>query len=317
MSFLAPRMSHRTLVGAALLVVYVVWGSTYLGIRVMVDNDGGNVPPFMATGLRFAIAGIAMIGWVIATRGINAFRVGALEFRNAVMIAATLLIGGTALVNYTEQSVPSGLTALIVTAVPLIVVVLRAVAREPIRPMAAVTVALGFVGVALLVMPGTRLEGVRFVSLMLTVVASVCWATGSFVSGRVALPADQVVSTTIQICTGALLSLAIAGVSGEFGRLEATHWTVDVVSALLYLATFGSVLAFGAYVWLLQNAPVSTVATYAYVNPIVALALGSVLLDERITPGLLAAAFLVIASVAATITIESRAKSYAVRSTAT
>ena len=262
-------------VWTALGLVYVLWGSTYLAIAYVVDT----LPPLLSASVRFSLAALLLAAYLRVRRGRVAFRTSRRQARSAVGIGALLLLGGNGLVSLAqEQDVPSGLVALLVAAVPLWVVLLRAVTgdRPPLRTLAGV--GLGFLGLAVLLLPGARPEGVALAPAVMVVGSSVLWAVGSFTATRTSLPADALLTTVLQFVGGAA-ALGLSGVArGE--RLDVEAVSAESVVALGYLVVFGSLVAFTAYSWLLGVAPVSQVATYAYVNPVVAVLLGALVLGE-------------------------------------
>ena len=289
-------------VWVALGIVYVVWGSTYLGIRVMVET----VPPLLGSGIRFAVAGLLFAAWVALRRGPSALRVSRAELGGCAFVGVALLLGGNGLVAVAEQDVPSGLAALVVASIPLWVVVLRRAGGERIGGATFGWVALGFVGVALLMLPGERPEDAPVWGVLILVGAAFCWATGSYASGRLTLPADPLRSTAWQMVCGGGVMLLVALAAGEGGRADLGEVSLDSALALGYLVVFGSLLAFTAYTWLLQHAPLSLISTYAYVNPVVAIFLGAVILEEELTPLVLVAAAVIVVSVAGTIRREAQ-----------
>jgi drug/metabolite transporter (DMT)-like permease len=288
---------------SALGAVYVIWGSTYLAIRVMVED----VPPLLGAAARFLIAGLLMLGF-LAARG-RRIRVEPRALAGAALVGLLLPAGGNGIVTVAEQDVPSGLAALLVASVPLWVVVLRfTVARERVRTGTLVGVGVGFVGLALLLLPGSRPADATTLGVVLVLIAAGSWATGSFLSPRLHMPADPLVSTAWQMVAGGAALLVGGVVAGEPLDLGFPHASADSLLAFAYLITAGSWVAYTAYAWLLQNAPISQVATYAYVNPLVAVVLGWAILDEQLVVGMLAGAGLVVASVAAIVTRESAPK---------
>jgi drug/metabolite transporter (DMT)-like permease len=197
-------------------------------------------------------------------------------------------------------------TALIIASVPLWVIVLRLVTRDAIARGTIAAVVLGFAGVALLVLPEASAGGADGLGYMLLVAASVSWASGSFLSSKVALPRDPFTSTALQMLTGGAVIAIAATIRGEFSGIDVAEFSGASIAALLYLIVAGSLLAFTAYTWLLRNGPISKVSTYAYVNPVVAVILGWLILDEPVTASILAGAALVVLSVAFIVRIESR-----------
>jgi drug/metabolite transporter (DMT)-like permease len=285
---------------SALWIVYVVWGSTYLAIRVMVRT----IPPLLGAGLRFALAGAVVLA-VLKLRGRDV-SISRGQVRAAALIGL-LLPGANAVVAVAEQEVPSGIAALLVASIPLFVIVMRLCVGERPRATSIAAVALGFGGVAVLMLPGEAHEGASLLALSAVVLAALMWAGGSFASPRIDLPKDPFVSTGWQMLLGGLLILVAAAPAGEFADLDPSAWSGESVLAFAYLVTFGSWLAFTAYVWLLQNAPVSKVATYAYVNPVIAIVLGALILSEPITALTVVGAAIIVVSVALVVRTESRA----------
>jgi drug/metabolite transporter (DMT)-like permease len=286
-------------VAAGLGIVYVVWGSTYLGIRVAVKT----IPAFVMGGARFVLAGLLLYG-IARLRGAPRFVTG--RQLAACALAGTLLAaGGNGIVNVAERYIDSGFAALVIAAVPLWVVLMRRVTGERIRVATLLSVLTGFVGVGLLLAPGGGGGSDRTLGFFLVLLASFSWALGSFLSPRLPLPSDGLLSTSVQMFCGGLV-LCVAGlVSGEWFDLDVGAISGDSWLAFTYLVLIGSLVAYTAYVWLLQNAPISRVATYAYVNPTIAIFLGWLILDERVTLTTLAGAAVVIASVAVTVRKET------------
>ncbi|MGH2377736.1 MAG: EamA family transporter [Candidatus Limnocylindria bacterium] len=278
----------------ALGTVYVIWGSTYLAIRVVVDT----LPPFLSAGVRFIVAGAVLAVWLLARDGPARLRVSGAELRSAGIVGVALLLFGNGFVQMGERDVPSGLTALLIGSVPLWVVVYRRLAGERIGGMTLGGVLLGFAGVGFLALPRGISGEVAPVGLVFILVAAACWAWGTFISKRVVLPRDPLVSTTLQQLLGGLGLVAAAVLTGEVFRLDPAAWSVGSLVALGYLVVFGSLVAFSAYTWLLVHVPVSTVATYAYVNPVVAVLLGAAVLAEPVTATIVAGAAMVITAVA-------------------
>jgi drug/metabolite transporter (DMT)-like permease len=288
---------------SALACVYVIWGSTYLAIRVMVED----VPPLLGAAVRFLVAGTAMLA-VLAARG-RRVRVPGRALAAAALVGVLLPAGGNGVVTVAERHVPSGLAALLVASVPLWVVILRfTVGRERVARATLAGLALGFVGLAVLLLPGSRPADATVGGIVLVLVAACSWATGSFLSPRLSMPTDPLVSTAWQMVAGGAALFVGALIAGEPGDLHLADASAKSLLALVYLVVAGSWVAYTAYAWLLQNAPISQVATYAYVNPLVAVVLGWAILDEDLSAGTLAGAALVVASVAAIVTRESASR---------
>jgi drug/metabolite transporter (DMT)-like permease len=304
-------MSQRTrahtpapgwLVWTALGIVYLVWGSTYLAIRVTVET----MPPLLTAAVRFMLAGAIAYAAVRMIKGAPAVRVTKREVGASTIVGSLLLLGGNGLVSIGELEVPSALAALIIASVPLWVVLWRRVTREHIPLGTLAGVAVGFAGVAYLVLPGDKPGGASLGYMLLIVIASMSWATGSFFSKRLPLPQDPFVSTAMQMLTGGAVMVVAGLVRGELSGLDTADFSAASLWAFVYLVFAGSLLAFTAYVWLLQHAPISKVATYAYVNPVVALFLGWLILDEAITLNIMIGAAIIVAAVAWIIRMESK-----------
>jgi drug/metabolite transporter (DMT)-like permease len=289
-----------------LLVLYVVWGSTYLAIRFGLES----IPPFAMSGLRYACAGAILFA---AAKARGAPRVAARDFIPAFTCGALLLLCGNGGVVWAEQRISSGLTALLIATEPLFIVLLRALPPERHAPggRALFGTALGLSGVALLLGPA-RLGGQRIDLLGAAVVlfAALTWAVGSLLSRRFAPTASPFQATALQMLAGGALLLVASAVTGEWGRFSFAHVSARSLAALIYLMVFGSLVGYTIYVWLLRVADPSRVSTYAFVNPVVAVFLGWALADETVTLRMLVAAAVIIAAVVL-ITLESSSSSSA------
>lgn len=277
---------------AALGAIYLIWGSTYLAIRLMVET----VPPALGAGLRFVLAGALMLGFLAVRRGgPRALRVSGRQLLWCFVVGTLLAAGGNGLVTVAEQDVPSGLAALLIASEPLWIVLLRSSGGDRVAGKTLGGVALGFVGVGILLLPGGRPEDVPIGMTLLVLVASLSWALGSFTQSRVDVPRDPLTSTAYSLFFGGLVLVACGFGAGETVDLAA--FSLKSVVAFFYLVFIGSIVAFTAYSWLLANAPISQVSTYAYVNPVIAVLLGAVFLSESVAVATLAGMALVIASV--------------------
>ncbi len=285
----------------ALGLVYVVWGSTYLAIRYVVDS----LPALLTASARFLVASALVVVFLLLRRGLAAFRSTPRQLVNAAAIGVLLLCGGNGGVTLAEQAhLPSGLAALLVAGVPLWVVVLRATGRDRPTPVTVAGVLLGFVGLAVLLLPGARPDGVRLGAVLLVIGSSVLWAVGSWTASRVSLPADPLVTTVVEMLGGAVALAALGFARGESARL--TDVRTPSVLAFAYLVVFGSIVAFTAYSWLLGHAPISWVSTYAYVNPVVAVLLGAAFVGERVTSTTLVGGGVTLLAVAVVVAEEGR-----------
>jgi drug/metabolite transporter (DMT)-like permease len=260
-------------------------------------------PPLVATGVRFIVAGVLLYGWLLVRGGRDRVRLPRREAAGAAIVGMVIL-GDIGLLALAEQEVPAGLAALIIASVPLWIVLLRLAAGERPARLTLAAVVAGLAGVALLVAPGGG-SGAPLGWLLLLVGAAAIEATGQFFSPRAPLPADALVSTAVQLLAAGA-TLAVAGLAaGE--KIDPGRFSGDALLAFAYLVGPGSLVAYAAFVWLLANVPISTVSTYAYVNPVVAVFVGWALLDEEITPAIAAGALAVLASVALIVRDRDRA----------
>jgi drug/metabolite transporter (DMT)-like permease len=296
---------------AALGTIYVVWGSTYLAIVYLVET----IPPMLGAGARFLLAGALLWAWLRWRRGPATEPMRTSWWGTIWLLGLLLPAGGNGLVTVAEDyHVPSGLAALIVASVPLWVVLLRVGSGDRPAPRTLAGVGLGFVGVALLVRPGEHTGDASTWALLLVLLAAVLWATGSFSSSRLPGPSDPFRSMAMQMMAGGVI-LTIAGIArGELADLDVAAISLESWLGFAYLVTFGSILAFSAYAWLLSNVPVSRAATYAYVNPVIAVLLGWAFVDEALTATTIAGTLVIVASVALVIGQEAVTRPAAARS---
>jgi drug/metabolite transporter (DMT)-like permease len=276
-------VSQGTRVWTALVVVYILWGSTYLGIAVA----GETIPPLFAVSTRFIAAG-AIMAAVVRARG-GSLRVSRRELLSCVVVGL-LLPGANAVLFFAERNVPTGLASLIIASVPLWIVVFRLAGRERLGLPALGGVVLGFVGVGVLAQPS---GGAKWWGIALCVASAVMWAAGSIVSARATMPADPFAATAYEMLAGGSLMLV-----PSLFTIHHFAPSAGSIGGWVYLVTFGSVVGYTAYVWLLANAPIGLVATYAYVNPVVAISLGVLFRGEHLSWRLLIGAVVVIAAVA-------------------
>jgi drug/metabolite transporter (DMT)-like permease len=304
MTPLADKPSTLT-VAAALGTVYVLWGSTYLAIAFMIET----LPPLLAAGTRFLIAGLTLLAFVVARarwrrrRGIigeSLSRPRAVEWRTAFIVGTLLLLGGNGMVSIAEQTIPSGIAAVIIATTPIWLSLFDALlTRRMPSPLAIGGLLVGLVGVAILLLPSTGLDSFDPVGIGILVVAAVSWASGSLYARRGPLPKNQLLGTGMEQFAGGLVLLAAGMAIGEVGGFDLGAVTTASLLGLAFLIVFGSLVAFTAYIWLLNHVAVTTVATYAYVNPVVAVALGIAFRGETLTPRSLLAAGLIIGAVVA------------------
>jgi drug/metabolite transporter (DMT)-like permease len=289
-------------VALALATVYLVWGSTYLAIRV----TDRTMPPLLMSSVRFLVAGTALYAFAIRGRARPTWR----EWRAAAIVGAALLLVGNGGVAWAETRLDSGLAALIVALVPLWVAVLdRLVFGRRLRPAAMLGLVVGFGGVALLVRPG---GGVAVAAALTLIGTTGAWAAGSLYARGAPLPQSPLLSASMQMLSASVF-LSIAGlIFGEAGQVHRDAFAAKPMIAWIYLVLVGSLVAFSAYAWLLKNVRISVVSTYAFVNPVVAVALGAGFLGESITTTTLLAGASIVAAVVLIVTGRERAPRVAV-----
>lgn len=294
-----PGRPSVAAVATALGIVYVVWGSTYLAIAVMIET----LPPLLAAGARFVLAGALMLGVVtVVTRIRGTFeRPTAVQWRTAFIVGTLLLLGGNGAVVLAELLIPSGIAAVLVATVPIWMALFDSTLerRLPSRVVVAGLVA-GIVGVAILLAPAEGIGRVDPLGVLLVVAGGcVAWAIGSLYARRAPLPRSGLLATGMEMLTGGAVMFGVGLLTGELGRTDLAETSTESILAFGYLVIFGSFIAFTAYTWLLANTSVATVGTYAYVNPLVAVFLGALILDEPITVRTVLAAALILGAVVA------------------
>jgi drug/metabolite transporter (DMT)-like permease len=274
----------------ALWTVYLVWGSTYLAIKISVRT----LPAFLSAGTRFLLAG-ALLALILVATG-RSIRVTRRELGAAAVVGTALLALGVGVVTLAETRIDSSTAAMIAGSVPLQVILLRTLARERVALATRLSVLVGLAGLALVVVPGGEGSS-SAIGLALMLGASVSWSLGSFFGHRLPLPRDGFVATTWEMLSAGIVLLVLGAARGEFGSADPAAFSLESILAWLYRGIFGTLVAFTAYTWLLRNAPISKVVTHQYVNPIVAIALGALLLGEEITLAVGLGAALIVGSV--------------------
>lgn len=292
---------------AAFAAIYVIWGSTYLGILFAIET----IPPLLMAGIRFSIAGLLLYVW--ARRGESAPPTR-IQWRNAAIIGALLLVGGNGCVVLAERLVPSGLASLLVAILPIWMVLLEWARPGGTKPSRGVIagVVLGAIGLVVLIGPSAlhpaNTGGIRIAGVILLTFASLSWASGSLIAQHVELPKSAPLATGMEMICGGAILLVLSLILGEPMRFDVSQISAKSFAGLVYLITFGSMIAFSAFVWLLKVSPPAHVATYAYVNPVVALFLGWAFAGERLSARTAVASAIIIGAVALITTARSSSR---------
>jgi drug/metabolite transporter (DMT)-like permease len=283
--------------------IYIIWGSTYLGIRVAVET----IPPFFMGAGRFLLAGSLLM---LLVRGRGAPKPTARQWRDNAIIGTFLLLGGNGFVSWAEQTLNSGFTALIIGIQPVFMVLTEWAWRGGVRPTKTTFIGLllGFAGVAYLAAPweNAATTNVNLPAVLLVLLACTSWAFGSIRSRHVKNPAPPFLASSMQMLGGSAALFVGGVIHGEFSTFNFSAISAHSIGAFFYLALVGSLVGFSTFVWLMKHTTPARVSTYAYVNPVVAVFLGWLILDEPITPRTLLAAAIIIAAVVIVTTQKSR-----------
>jgi drug/metabolite transporter (DMT)-like permease len=301
----AAQAASPVLVWTAILILYVVWGSTYLAIRVAVET----FPPFVMAAIRFAIAGLVMIGAVVlVTRG-RVARPSLREVRDAAIIGTCLMFGGMGLVSWGEQTIPSGIAGVLIALMPVwIAIYSRIFFGERLPALAAVGIAIAILGVVGLAAQGLAVDrSLDPLGLAALIASPMAWAAGStFAAHRAKLPENPFLATGLEMLLGSLVLALAAVLSGELAAFDPSVVAPEAIAGTAYLTIVGSLVAFTAFVWVIRHAPLPLVTTYAFVNPVIAVFLGWLLLHETVGPVQLLAGGVIVVGVALIILARSR-----------
>lgn len=283
----------------AFAAVYIIWGSTYLAIRFAIET----IPPFLMAGVRFLTAGVILFAFTYKK---NKEPITGSHLKSTAIIGILLLLGGNGGVVWAEQFVPSGLTALLISTVPIWVVLITwTIPKEKnVSLKNVIGVILGFIGLFILVSPESIFKGesVHLIGAITLVGAALSWSIGSVYTKRAVLPKNSLTGTSLEMIFGGI-SLVIASlISGEWNNFNPAAVSMRSFTAVLYLIVMGSLIAFSAYIWLLEKAGPAKATTYAYVNPIVAVFLGWLLAGEALNPRIIFSAFIIVTAVVIIIT---------------
>ncbi len=286
----------RASVWGALLVVYVVWGSTYLGILYAIET----IPVFLSMGIRFLLAGGLLYAYSIRRGDREGDRPGRTQWLAALVVGAFLFVGGNSMVAWAETRVDTGIAALLIAAVPLWIALFDRIANgQRLSRSTVVGLAVGFGGVALLAWPSGsgRIDVLGALALL---VSGITWAIGSLYARRAPLPQRPLVNSSMQMLMGGGLLMVVAAASGELN--DVGQPSLRSILAMVYLVLIGAIVAFSAYAWLVRSVPMSLASTYAYVNPVVAVFLGWAILSEPLSVRTIAAGAIILGAVALIIT---------------
>ena len=287
----------------AFAIIYLVWGSTYLAIRIGVRE----IPPFLMAGLRFTVAGLAMWAWLRVT-GTPSPTLR--EWRDATVLGTLMFLIDYACLFWAEQRVPSGIAAVILAMIPVCITLLEItfLRTQRLTLRLGLGLAIGIIGVVVLMNPWSSLgEAPLDRRGVIALLVSCCgWSVGTIVSGRLTLPASKPMSAAAQMLSGGVQLLALAAVAGEFAHFRAQDISSTAWLSLVYLIIAGSIVGFTAYVWLLHYESPTKVGTYAYVNPVVAVILGAVLGGETVGRRTILGAALILISVVAITTVKRK-----------
>lgn len=273
--------------------MYIVWGSTYLGIKIAIET----FPPFLMAGIRFLVAGALLYGFVVVK---EKRQPKLIEWRDTTIIGTLLLLGGNGLVVIAEKTIPSSIAAIVIATVPLWMIVIAWLLKSQIKPNRSTLIGtlIGFIGVVILMFPShqAHLHFDTF-GLLLTLLAAILWSLGSIYSQKAILPTSVMLSTAMQMLSGGLVLIIVATLFGEWQQFHIETLSSRSLFAFAYLVFIGSLVGFSAYVWLLKNASPYLASTYAFVNPLVALCLGYFFADEVLSVKALLATVLIISAV--------------------
>lgn len=279
----------------ALLCVYVIWGSTYLGIKIAIET----LPPFFMAALRFLFAGGLLYTVVRIKTNLRPTR---REWQDASIVGILLLLGGNGFVSFAEKSIPSSIAALVIATVPLWIIVITRLsnANEQASMSTVLGTGLGFLGVVILIFPfgkTSEMERLDIQGMLFCIGAAVSWSVGTVYSKRAQLPSSLSLSIAMQMIAGGVALLIVSCFMQEWHTLNEHSFSIRSFFALAYLVFFGSFIGYFAYIWLLQNAGAFLASTYAFVNPLVAIFLSYFFAGERLTPRMGVATIMILAAV--------------------
>ena len=290
-----------------LWLVYIIWGSTYLAIALAVED----MPPLIAMGTRFLLAATLMGSWLAVKNGVKSLRITKSQFLNVFIMGGLLLGGANGSVAAAERYAPTGVVAILISMLPMWILILRSVSGDRPNKFGVLGVFIGLTGIFVLLKPGSiePINGVTETTMIwwcfIALLGNVGWAIGSFLAPKFSMPKSSYVATFYQLTAGGFILVTIGSLTGE----SFSDWRNASASAWwgwLYLVLIGSIVAYSAYFWLVRNAPIGLTSTYAYVNPIIAIVLGLIFLNESINASYLLGGAIVLLGVLLVVTNESK-----------
>lgn len=285
-----PMTSNRIKLLLAFAAIYLIWGSTYLAIRYAVET----IPPLIVVAVRHSVAGAILLGWAWS-RG---FRPRREHWISGLMVGALFFLIGHGSLHWAEQYVASGLAALLIATEPMFILVLAWITgQQRISRISALGLAVGVIGVGILTSADFSAKASTLLGVVAVLVGSISWAAGVVISPKLKLPSDALARTAVPLVCGAALVWIAAAATGEFHRFHWAEVSLRSIGGLVYLIVFGSIVAFTAYMWLLQRCPPTLVATHTYANPVVAVLLGWLLASEALNLRLVAACIAILGAV--------------------
>ena len=298
--------SIKTKVAIGLGIMYIAWGTTYIAIAFTIET----MPPLLSMSFRFVAASLALFLFIGLRSGWDALRLSRKEFANAVFLGTLMLGTGLGTMALAEKVVPIGVASLIVAAMPIWTALFRTLDKDRPKLSSLLGIVAGLIGIGIIMLPGQTIarpdSGEASVTFWMFIIlfGNLCWSLGSFIAPRMETPSNPLVLSTYEMA-GAAGALFIAGMINQESIADFMDASARSWGGWIYLVTVGSLIGYTVYTWLLENAPITLVSTYAYVNPVVAVALGIVIFNETLTTNILVGGFIVIVSVAIVVAVES------------
>jgi len=301
--------SIKTKVAIGLGIMYVAWGTTYIGIAFTIET----MPPLLSMSFRFVAASLALFVFIGLRNGWDSLRLTRKELSSSIFLGILMLGTGLGTMALAEKVVPIGVASLIGASMPIWTALFRTLDKDRPSLFSLLGIAGGLVGIAIIILPGQTIarpdSGGQSVTLWMLIIlfGNLCWSLGSFIAPRMETPSNPLVLSTYEMA-GAAGALFIAGMIHQETISDFMDASVRSWGGWIYLVTVGSLIGYTVYTWLLENAPITLVSTYSYVNPVVAVALGIVIFSEALTTNILVGGFIVVVSVAIVVAVESAKK---------